>query len=578
MRSIWRPVASFYALLSPSGRWHLAGVLALGFLASALDLAGIAFVTIFMGRLGAAHPPLRMALVAGLALLVSSLAHLGALWMEARFAWATERDLGTRLLSRYLRMPYAWFLGRQRTVLAHDVLGDSVAIGIILPIIAMAHRLVTVGLLSAALLHVDASIAGAALVLISGAYGLLVLVTRTPTARWGSLQHEARRARMRVALETLEGMKTVRLHNAENAFLAAYETASRNAGEAAFRLRALAFSPRYFLEAFAFAAFILLAMYLSWHGRAADVLPMLGLYALAAYRIIPAVHDFFSSLTLFRAHEPTLDILSAGLAGEVAAPPPASPIPPDWDAIRVRDVRYAYADAEVLRGVDLDIPRHAVIGIVGTTGAGKSTLLDLLLGLLEPVRGRVEIGGVALEAGNVRAWYRQVGYVTQDGILVDASILHNIAFGIPETAIDPKAAERAAQTAGLADFIAHDLPEGYATRIGERGVRLSAGQRQRLVLARALYTDPEVLVLDEVTSHLDGVTERVVMDAVAALAGRKTIVLVTHRLSTARRCERLYVLEGGRVAAHGTVDELLEGSALFAEMMSPTSTVSPRST
>ncbi len=218
------------------------------------------------------------------------------------------------------------------------------------------------------------------------------------------------------------------------------------------------------------------------------------------------------------------------------------------------------------RGLSLTIPARTTVGIVGGTGAGKTTAVDLLLGLLEPQAGEIRVDGVAVTAGNLRAWQNAIGYVPQQIFLIDDSVSANIAFGQPKRKIDQAAVERAARIAELHDFVTTEMPQGYDTLVGERGVRLSGGQRQRIGIARALYHDPDVLILDEATSALDNLTEKAVMDAVHNLGHAKTIVLIAHRLSTVRDCDTIFMLERGALIAEGSYDELLEHSREFRAM------------
>jgi ABC-type multidrug transport system fused ATPase/permease subunit len=208
------------------------------------------------------------------------------------------------------------------------------------------------------------------------------------------------------------------------------------------------------------------------------------------------------------------------------------------------------------------------VGIVGGTGAGKTTAVDVLLGLLRPQQGALVVDGVEVTDDKVRSWQKSVGYVPQQIFLTDDTVAANIAFGVPPKAIDMAAVERAARIAEMHDFVTRELPDGYATTLGERGVRLSGGQRQRIGIARALYHDPDVLVLDEATSALDNLTERAVMDAVHNLGGKKTIVMIAHRLSTVRDCDRIFLLEQGRVVAQGSYDALVESNAEFRRLVS----------
>ncbi|CAN0603040.1 unnamed protein product, partial [Ectocarpus sp. 12 AP-2014] len=206
------------------------------------------------------------------------------------------------------------------------------------------------------------------------------------------------------------------------------------------------------------------------------------------------------------------------------------------------------------------------VAFVGGTGAGKSTLVDLVLGLLHPSGGEILVDGEVLGGRNLRGWQDNIGYVPQSTYLADDSVAANIAFGIPHARIDQSAVERSARAAHIHDFVVNHLPDGYTTIVGERGVRLSGGQRQRLAIARALYHDPEVVVFDEATSALDNVTEAVVMEAIEALRGSKTVIIIAHRISTIQHCDRIYLLGNGEISAVGVYSELLESSAEFKKL------------
>jgi ABC-type multidrug transport system fused ATPase/permease subunit len=238
-------------------------------------------------------------------------------------------------------------------------------------------------------------------------------------------------------------------------------------------------------------------------------------------------------------------------------------------AIDLQNVSFRFTQDRgyVLRDVTLRIPWRAFVGFVGETGAGKSTLGDLVLGLLPPETGEVRVDGVPLRGSATRRWQRLLGYVPQDVYLADDTIESNIAFGLPPGEIDGTAVREAARLAQVHTFIEQELPEGYKTLVGDRGVRLSGGQRQRIGIARALYHRPEVLVLDEATSMLDGETEARVFSAIESLAHEVTLVVIAHRINTIRRADIVYLVENGTVAAQGTFSELLEGSEQFRKMV-----------
>ncbi len=233
-------------------------------------------------------------------------------------------------------------------------------------------------------------------------------------------------------------------------------------------------------------------------------------------------------------------------------------------SLEARDVVYAYPDADrpALDGLSFTIPARTTVGFVGSTGAGKSTAIEVVLGLLQPQGGELRVDGTVIDDANRHRWQRSVGYVPQAIFLVDDMVAANVAFGVERHRIDMDAVRRASRIAQLDAFV-EELDRGYGTVVGERGVRLSGGQRQRIGIVRALYRDPDILVFDEATSALDNLTERAVMDAVQALGHQKTIIMVAHRLSTVRHCDRIFLLEAGRVAASGTYDELVSTSTHF---------------
>ena len=210
-----------------------------------------------------------------------------------------------------------------------------------------------------------------------------------------------------------------------------------------------------------------------------------------------------------------------------------------------------------MKNINLTIPIRKIVGIVGTTGSGKSTLVDIILGLLEPKEGKIEIDGQILKEDNLRSWQNLIGYVPQDIYLSDDTIARNIAFGIEQKNIDKKSIERASKIANLHEFVLNELPSKYETIIGERGTRLSGGQKQRIGIARALYKNPNILILDEATSALDNQTEKAVIDSINNLNKKITIIMVAHRLNTMKSCDFIIKLENGIVTSKLNSDEFL---------------------
>jgi ABC-type multidrug transport system fused ATPase/permease subunit len=323
---------------------------------------------------------------------------------------------------------------------------------------------------------------------------------------------------------------------------------------------------------------LVLMMLISGNGNISEVIPVLGVFAFAGLKIFPAMQQTYQALTLMRTVHPMLQNLHRDIRATRQTQPTAAISSqlstdarirlPFSRSLRLKGICYAYpaTDRPALCSFDAEIAARSTVGIVGGSGVGKTTAVDVILGLLEPQSGSILVDDVAVTPGNLRSWQNAIGYVPQSIYLIDGTVAENIALGLPSADIDMAAVERAASIARLHDFVISELPSGYATAVGERGIRLSGGQRQRIGIARALYHDPEVLILDEATSALDNLTERAFMEAVQSLGGKKTIIMIAHRLSTVRDCEQIVLMEQGRVLAIGTYDQLVAENETFRRM------------
>ena len=209
---------------------------------------------------------------------------------------------------------------------------------------------------------------------------------------------------------------------------------------------------------------------------------------------------------------------------------------------------------------------YVLVGFVGATGGGKTTIVDLILGLLDPSEGTLEVDGININAKNRKHWQSSIGYVPQHIYLSDDSVMANIAFGVDSRNIDISQVEKVSKIANLHDFVDKKLPDKYQTKVGERGVRLSGGQRQRIGIARALYHNPQILVLDEATSALDNLTEQAVMESVHNLENEITVIMIAHRLSTVKECDTIFYLEDGELKGYGSYKDLVESNKSFEEM------------
>lgn len=515
-----------------------------------------------------------------LALLIFSLAFKAfSQWVQVSFSKMRVHALGCRLMQRYLGQPYEWFLGRNSSRIATTVLSEinKVISGSLFPALQLvAHSLVAISLF-ALLLVIDTILALSAAVIIGTAYVGLYLAVRNYLSRLGETQLQSNRQRFKVTNEAFGGIKDVKISGLESAMLERFRPPSKRVAHVDVMSQIIREIPSLAMQGVAFGGMMAVLLYLmAVHGSIQGALPVFATFAFAGYRLMPALQKIYRHVAMLRVTAPSLDALVDDLrrlepldaaSHSIEETERLSPL---HSGIELDNVVFSYPDAprRALDGITLTIPVKATVGLVGSTGSGKTTTVDVLLGLLEPQEGKMKVDGQAIGRSNVRAWQRSVGYVPQHIYLSDETVAGNIAFGIPTDKIDMHAVEQAARIANLHHFITEELPEGYQTVVGERGVRLSGGQRQRIGIARALYHDPDVLIMDEATSALDNVTERSVMQAVNNLSQQKTIIMIAHRLSTVRDCDRIFLLEHGQVAASGSYDELHQTSNAFRRMAS----------
>ncbi len=490
-------------------------------------------------------------------------------WAQLRFVSMRRHSLSHRLLRSFLGQPYAFFLNRNSADIAKGILSESSEVinQVLKPGIEMISNGIIAVVLIAFLIYMNPLMALAVAGVLGGGYVATYMAIRGLTLRQGRERVAANHARFKVINEAFGGIKEVKLRSLEDYFLKSFDVPSKVFARTQSTNAILSQVPKYIIEAIAFGAVIGITLYLlATRKEMGYVLPVIGAYALAGYRLLPALQNVYKGLVTLRFGMGALESLVDDLQHEstVSANTPGTAAPQFEHSISLDDVSLTYAGSQssALTGLSLEIPINTTVGFVGHTGAGKSTLVDIVLGLLQPTTGAVCVDGKRLDSDNIAGWQQMIGYVPQAIYLSDDSIGANIAFGIVSGRIDHQSVERAARAAQLHEFI-EQLPQGYATQIGERGVRLSGGQRQRVGIARALYSDPRVLVLDEGTSALDNVTEAAVMEAVRALSHQKTIILIAHRLSTLKDCDQIFVLESGKLKGKGTLEQLQQDNEIF---------------
>jgi ATP-binding cassette subfamily B protein len=501
-----------------------------------------------------------------LAAVLAGATRLAFIWVQTRLGNAIGADLGAEAYRRTLYQTYAVHSRRNSSevvaVLTNKI--NTVVYFIIIPLLALIASIAIVLTMVTFMILVDPALTVAALL----GFGIIYLgvagTTKTRLVRYGEQVTAEQSNVTRVVQEGLGGIRDVLLDGLQETYTRLYRQSDGRLRRALANIAILGGIPRPVIESLGLVLIGGLAyMLLQRPDGMAAAVPMLGVLALAAQRLLPLVQQAYAGWTSMLGGQGSLrDVLTLL---EQPMPLDGSLAPPEIEfrrCITLNEVCFRY-EAEgpwIVGGVDLQIDRGSRVGFLGSTGSGKSTLLDLIMGLLSPVSGTVCIDNVIVNEANHRAWQTHVAHVPQSIFLADATIVENIAFGVPAGAVDRARVRLAAERAQIAATI-DSWPDGFDTVIGERGVRLSGGQRQRLGIARALYKDASVLVLDEATSALDAETEQAVMDAIESLSEDLTILIVAHRVTTLRNCTKVIELVGGRVARIGSYDSVVTATA-----------------
>jgi ABC-type multidrug transport system fused ATPase/permease subunit len=491
---------------------------------------------------------------------VRSLFLFWSLWIQKGFSASVSGRLSQSLFSIYLRQPYMFHLQRNSSTLMRNAKNATsvVTCGVDPFLVLLTDGLVAIAMF--ALLIAVEPFGTLAVLLV---FGISTFVFQRTTRRridnWGYQVDYHETKILQHLQEGFGGAKDVKVLGRENEFLSQHE---KHLGESIRINRiynVILTLPRSFMEIITIVGLCLLVVSMVVRGRElADIVPILGLFAAAAFRVMPSINRLlmatqtliFNRSIIASVYKDFLldspDSTSTGSGTKFAA------------QLELTDVSFKYPTAAnaSLQNVSLVVKRGEAVGFVGPSGAGKSTLVDVILGLFAPTSGVVKVDGQDVQQ-NLRNWQNQIGYVPQAIYLTDDTLRRNVAFGLNDENIDDNLVRNAIRLAQLEEFVA-TLPEKLETVVGERGVRLSGGQRQRIGIARALYHNPSVLVLDEATSSLDTPTEHGVMQAVQALQGSKTVLIVAHRLSTVEYCDRLYKIENARITEEGTFDKVVK--------------------
>lgn len=494
----------------------------------------------------------------------------------ARWCMMRMHSISQRLLISYLGQPYESFLSQNSGALSTQILSESQAVvaQFYRPVTEAFAGIFTVLAIFALLLFVYPIIALSTVGLFTLIYGLVFLLTKNVSTRAGARRLAANKERFRMVGEAFGGIKTVKLGGYERTYVQRYRQPSLRFARSQILISVLGELPRNSMQAVAFAGGVGFFLYLIGNQKIgsealASAVPVAGVFAAAAVRIMPELSRIYFGMVKLQAAGPAIEAIQSELNCEQKQIAHSGKRLRLKNELEIRDVSYEYPSSN--RGMALNhitdtIRAGEKIGIIGGTGAGKTTFIDIVLGLLLPTTGALILDGEVLSEDNKRAWRKSIGYVPQQIFLSDGTVAANIAFGVSDEEIDMVRVERAARIAQIHSFVVDDLPGGYQHMVGEDGVRLSGGQRQRIGIARALYDDPDLIVFDEATSALDNLTEQFVISAIEEMAGNKTLIMVAHRLSTVRNCDRIFLFENGKIVSKGGWEELEQNSVKFQTM------------
>ena len=480
--------------------------------------------------------------------------------VQLKFVYTNQFATSRKMMINFMNRPYEYYLNADTAVIQRSITSDvNNMYGLILSSLQLVSEAVVFACLVAVLLVVDAKMIMTIAALLIVVLFLIKVVIKPIMVKAGQENQDYYSGLFKWIEQSVMGIKEIKIANKEQYFINEYAKCGFGYVSAVQRYNLYNSTPRLLIETVCIAGLVLYMLVVMLQGASVtEMMPQLTTFGLAAMRLIPSANRINNYLTSISYFEPFFmgvsdnlqeDIHDDSIEYDVAAYEHAKEVV-KMDIkkeIVLQDITYKYPNTETLifNHADMNIPIGAAIGIVGTSGSGKTTIVDVMLGLLNLQTGKIMADGVDVQT-NYEGWLKNIGYIPQTIFMIDSTIRKNVAFGFADEDIDDERVWEVLKEAQLDEFV-RGLPEGLDTGIGERGIRISGGQRQRIGIARALYEDPEVLVLDEATSALDNDTEAAIMDSINRLHGKKTLVIIAHRLQTIEKCDMVFRVENGKI-------------------------------
>lgn len=482
-------------------------------------------------------------------------------YVQYTFIFNNQLKISARLIDCYLKKPYTYHLDNNSAEMVRNVMLDSERFfQMLLTVFSMFSECLITVLLCLYLLIVDWFITVSVVLILAVFTGLYLLLFKGKAKKYGQ-DNQLYDGKMHQSInQALGAVKDIKILHREGYFVDAFSDCGKKKMTAVRNNNVLGQAPKYFIETVCIGAILFVILFKIMQGEnLAGMIPQLAAFVVAAVKLLPSVSKINNYLNLVIFLKPSADLIYRDIKDTedminfemIDAKDGNESLGQNAKTIEIKNLsfRYPHTDRDVINNISFEIPLGTSIGLIGPSGAGKSTLADIILGILTPTAGTVSYGDMDVHKHPIK-WSKKLAYIPQAIYLADETIRNNIAFGIPNDEIDEDKVWAALAEAQLSDFV-KSLPEGLDTEVGERGVRLSGGQRQRIGIARALYGNPEILVLDEATAALDNDTEAAVMEAIDRLHGQKTMIIIAHRLTTIKNCEYVYKVEGGKVTLEG---------------------------
>ncbi len=496
------------------------------------------------------------------------------IYYQTKFTLMREYSIGMRILKTYLQQPYSWYLSRHSSDFSKVILSEVNQL--VYQAIVPAMNLITLGMVAVGILLLliifDPKIAVIVFLVLGCSYFMIYKMASNYLVKIGEIRSDSNRQRFLTLGEIFGAIKQIKINNLENNFQDKFESSAKVYAEYQVKAQIIGQIPRFAIEAIVFGGMLLLILYLmNQYGSFETIAPVISLYIVAGYRLMPILQQIYISTTQLRYSNSLIDVITKELTEKNNSEKKLKEnILKLKKYLKLIDIDYTYPNKinRSIKKINLTIKANTTVAIIGKSGCGKTTLLDIISGLLIPQNGFIEIDGEVINKKNLTDWQTSIGYVPQDIYLINDTIIANIAFGIKKDVINIEMIENAAKIANLHNFITQDLPNKYLTIIGERGVGLSGGQKQKIAIARAIYRNPQIMVFDESTNALDTNSEKEVMESINNLNGKVTTLIVNHRLSNLKNVDNIFIIDEGKLIASGSYLDLLKDDVNFSLMVS----------